>query len=80
MNNRLEASPILRAHPVVVLTDLQLRGTIHKPDLSGRMARWAMELSEYGIQYKLRLLKKGQVLADFLAEIPQPDTCPDEKG
>ena len=27
------------------------RGTIHKPDLSGRMAHWAMELSEYGIQY-----------------------------
>ena len=34
-----------QAHPVVVLTDLPLRGTIHKPDLSGRMARWAMELS-----------------------------------
>ena len=39
-----------------------------------------MELSEYGIQYKPRLPKKGQVLADFLAEIPQPDTCLDEKG
>ena len=39
-----------------------------------------MELSEYGIQYKPRLSKKGQVLADFLAEIPQPDTCPDKKG
>ena len=44
------------------------------------MARWAIKLSEYGIQYKMRLLKKGQVLADFLAEIPQPDTCPDKKG
>ena len=72
--------PYFQAHPVVVLTDLPLRGTIHKPDLSGRMARWAMELSEYGIQYKPRLSKKGQVLADFLAEIPHPDTCPDEKG
>ena len=27
-------------------------------------------MSEFGIQYKLRLAKKGQVLADFLAEIP----------
>ena len=69
-----------QAHPVVVLSDLPLRGTIHKPDMSGRMARWAMELSEYGIQYKARLSKKGQVLADFLVEIPQPDTCPDKKG
>ena len=72
--------PYFQAHPVVVLTDLPLRGTIHKLDLSGRMARWAMELSEYGIQYKLRLSKKGQVLANFLAEIPQSDTCPDGRG
>ena len=47
--------PYFQAHPVVVLTDLPLRGTIHKPDMSRRMARWAMELSEYGIQYKPRL-------------------------
>ena len=64
----------------MVLTDLPLRGTIHKPDMSEKMVRLAMELSEYGIQYKLRLSKKGQVLAEFLVEIPQPDTCSDEKG
>ena len=72
--------PYFQAHPVVVLTDLPLRGTIHKPDMPGRMARWAMELSEYGIQYKLRLSKKGQVLADFFVEILQPDTYLDKKG
>ena len=72
--------PYFQAHPIVVLTDLRLRGTIHKPDLSRRMAHWAMELSEYDIQYKPRLAKKGQVLADFLVEIPQPDTCLDGKG
>ena len=64
----------------MVLTDLPLRGTIHKPDMSGRMARWAMELSEYDIQYKPRLSNKGHVLADFLTEIPQPNICPNEKG
>ena len=31
--------PYFQAHLVVVLTDLPLRGTIHRPDLSGRMAR-----------------------------------------
>ena len=72
--------PYFQAHPVVVLTDLPLRGMIKKPDLSGRMARWAMELSEYCIQYKPRLEKKGQVLADFLTEISQSATCPDGKG
>ena len=38
--------PYFQAHPIVVLTDLPLRGTIHKHDMSERMARWAMELSE----------------------------------
>ena len=60
----------------MVLTELPLRSTLHKPDFSGRMARWAIELSEYGIQYKPRLSKKGQVLAHFIAEIPQSKTHP----
>ena len=72
--------PYFQAHLVVVLTDLSLRGIIHKPDLSRRMARWAMELSEYGIQYKLRLSKKGQVLVDFLAELSQHNTRPNNEG
>ena len=72
--------PYFQAHPVVVLTDLPLQGTIHKPDLSGRMARWAMEFSEYGIQYKPRLSKKGQVLANFLVELPQHNICPNNEG
>ena len=37
------------------------------------MARWAIELSEFGIQYKTRLALKGQVLANFLVEGPQQE-------
>ena len=69
-----------QVHPIVVLTNLPLQSTIHKPDLSRRMARWAIELSEYGILYKPRLAKKGQVLANFLVEISQPETCPDSSN
>ena len=65
--------PYFQAHPIVVLTNLPLRNTIHKPNLFGRMAPWAIELSEHGILYKPRLAKKGQVMADFLAEVPQPE-------
>ena len=50
--------PYFQAHPIVVLTDLPLQSTIHKPDLFGRMVRWAIELSKFGIQYKPRLAKK----------------------
>ena len=56
--------PYFQAHPIVLQTNLSLRSTIHKPDLSRRMARWAIELSEFGIQYKP------------LAEIQQKDANP----
>ena len=62
--------PYFQAHPIVVLTNLPLRSTIHKLDLSGRMARLVIELSEFGIQYKSRLALKGQILTDFLTELP----------
>ena len=64
-------------YPIVVLTNLLLRSTIHKPDLLGRMARWAVELSEFDFQYKPRLVMKSQVLADFLVEAPQQETKSD---
>ena len=51
--------PYFQAHPIVVLTNLPLQSTIHKPDLSWRMTRWAIELREFTIEYKPRLAKKG---------------------
>ena len=40
-----------QAHQVIVLTNQLLRNIMHKPDLSERLVRWAIELSEYGIKY-----------------------------
>ena len=72
--------PYFKAHSITILTNLPLRSTIHKPDLSGRMDRWAIELSEFGIQFKPRITLKGQVLADFLEEIPQHEMEPDDSN
>ena len=44
------------------------------------MAQWAIELSEFGSQLKPCLALKGQVLADFLEEIPQQEMEPDGSG
>ena len=60
-----------------MLTDLHLWSIIHKPNLLGRMDHWEIKLSEYDIQYGPRLSKKGQVLADFIAELPQSEARPD---
>ncbi|RVW40900.1 Retrovirus-related Pol polyprotein from transposon 17.6 [Vitis vinifera] len=59
--------PYFQAHPVVV-TDQPLRNILHKPDLTGRMLQWAIELSEFGIEFQPRLSMKGQVMADFVLE------------
>ncbi|RVW27913.1 Transposon Ty3-I Gag-Pol polyprotein [Vitis vinifera] len=45
---RPEPPPLLPSPPMVVLTDQPLRNILHKPNLTGRMLQWAIELSEYG--------------------------------
>ena len=50
--------PYFQAHQVTVLTNQPLKSILHKPDLLGRMMRWAIELSEYEIKYQLRLVMK----------------------
>ncbi|XP_062088976.1 uncharacterized protein LOC133795541 [Humulus lupulus] len=38
------------------------------PELSRRLTKWAVELSEYDITFQLRIAIKSQVLADFIAD------------
>ncbi|XP_077251809.1 uncharacterized protein LOC143891039 [Tasmannia lanceolata] len=64
--------PYFQAHTIKVLTDQQLRQVLHKPDTSGRLVKWAVELSEFDIRYMPRPAIKAQVLADFVAECSIP--------
>ncbi|XP_077217828.1 uncharacterized protein LOC143852326 [Tasmannia lanceolata] len=49
---------------------------LHRPDTSGRLVKWAVELSEFDIKYLPRPAIKAQVLADFIAECTMPDSNP----
>ena len=60
--------PYFQCHPIVVVSTYPLRNVLHKPDLSGRLVKWAIELSEFDISYAPRTAIKSQILADFLAE------------
>ncbi|XP_070020136.1 uncharacterized protein [Nicotiana sylvestris] len=60
--------PYFQCHPIVVVTTYPLRNILHKHELSGRLAKWAIELSEYEIAYQPRTAVKSQVLADFVAD------------
>ncbi|XP_071689051.1 uncharacterized protein [Rutidosis leptorrhynchoides] len=48
-----------QAHHILVLTDTPIKQVLSKPEISGRMAKWAIELGEYEISYAPRNAIKG---------------------
>ncbi|KAL0433496.1 UNVERIFIED_CONTAM: Transposon Tf2-12 polyprotein [Sesamum latifolium] len=61
--------PYFQSNQVVVLTNHHLRQVLANPELFGRMVKWAVELSEFGIEFRPRPAIKAQVLADFVVEL-----------
>ena len=57
-----------QAHTVVILTDKPLQRAISNPETVERMALWAIELSEFDVQYYPHTAIKGHVVVDFIAE------------
>nr|XP_009780373.1 PREDICTED: uncharacterized protein LOC104229426 [Nicotiana sylvestris] len=41
---------------------------MHKPELSGRLAKWAVEINWYNIEYKSRTDINSHILMDFVAD------------
>ena len=60
--------PYFQAHTIEVPTEYPMKQVLHKPETSGRLIKWAIELSEFNIRYKPRTAVKGQILADFIME------------
>ena len=60
--------PYFQAHTIEILTEYPMKQVLHKPETSGRLMKWAIELSEFDIRYKPKTAIKGQVLDDFVME------------
>ena len=60
--------PYFQAHTVVVLTNKPLQRAMSNLEAARQMELWAIELSEFDIQYHQRTAIKGQVVADFIAK------------
>ncbi|CAA0832670.1 Unknown protein, partial [Striga hermonthica] len=60
--------PYFLNHKVKVRTNMPLGETLGQPSVSGRLVKWAVELSEYSLMYEPRRAIKAQVLADFIQE------------
>ncbi|XP_021768330.1 uncharacterized protein LOC110732666 [Chenopodium quinoa] len=53
---------------------MPLEKVLDKVEKSGRLTKWAFELTEFSITYQLRAAIKAQALADFLAECSYQET------
>ena len=69
--------PYFQAHTIEVPTEYPMKQVLHKPETSGRLMKWAIELSEFNIRYKPKIAIKGQVLAYFVMEFTSAETAKD---
>ena len=46
---------------------------LSRPQTSGRLVKWALELEEFEVVYRPRIAIKDQALADFLVEFTYPE-------
>ncbi|KAL0394901.1 UNVERIFIED_CONTAM: hypothetical protein Slati_4456300 [Sesamum latifolium] len=74
--------PYFLSYPIGVKTNMPLKQILRKPDTSGRLVKWAVELSKYDISYLPRTTIKAQALADFISELARislEDTSKEQK-
>ena len=69
--------PYFQAHTIEVPMEFPMKQVLHKPETSGRLMKWAIELSEFDIRYKPKTAIKGQVLADFVVEFTSAEPAKD---
>ena len=78
VNTKRKLRHYFESHPISVITNFPIKQILSKPNLSGRLTKWVIDVGIYDIRYLPRAAKKGQVLADFLVEI-QSFTQPPEQ-
>ena len=60
--------PYFQAHTIEIPIEYPMKQVLHKPETSGRLMKWAIELSEFDIRYKPKTVIKGHILVDFVME------------
>jgi hypothetical protein len=57
-----------QGHPIKVVTDRPLKTILRNPNVTGRVAEWALELQPFDISFKTTKVIKSKALAEFTAE------------
>jgi hypothetical protein len=61
-----------QGHPIKVVTDRPLETILHNPNVTGRVAEWAVELQPFEISFETTKVIKSKALAEFTAEWTDP--------
>lgn len=61
--------PYFQVHKIIIPTNYLVLQILRKLDISGRLTKWAMELSEFDISFTPTKVIKGQKLADFVEKL-----------
>ena len=48
-----------QANPILVMTDQPIKKSMNKPEVTSRMIQWAIELSQFDIEYLPRMAIKA---------------------
>ncbi|GKV14106.1 hypothetical protein SLEP1_g25023 [Rubroshorea leprosula] len=72
--------PYFQSHPIIVMTDQPLRQILQKPECSGRLIKWAVELGEFQIAFQQRSTIRAQALADFVVECTSNQVEPNSEA
>jgi hypothetical protein len=57
-----------QAHRISVMTSYPLRAILRNPNATGNIAKWAVKLAEFELDFIPRHAVKSQVLADFIVD------------
>lgn len=60
--------PYFQSHAIKVYTSVPLKKAFANFDSSGRLLKWALEISEFDISFHPQTAQKSQIFADFIAE------------
>ena len=71
--------PYFQANPIIVMTDQLIKKAMNKPEAARRMVQWAIELSQFDVEYYPRTAIKAQALANFIAEFTTPEDVNNQK-
>ena len=69
-----------QGHPITVVSSAPLGDIIQNREVTGRIAKWAIELGPHGLKYVPRTAVKSQALVDFIndwTELQAPEEKPD---